>query len=481
MFAKFDLSVLNSRVPKREIDNISPSMESADAEEKEKDKNEEEAELTRYSLSRLICKVLNDYSDEPKFVKEDINFSSLKGLTEDDWEDVIKKLEKELKDKYDVDVEISTDFDWTKEENREVKEFVDEVWSLIEGDDEEEEDQDNEEEESESSDEENDKDGTEDDSDDDEEEGEEKSEEAYHTILVSGSKYPITPWDSSAFQDELRQLRMIHNYLRNLELISNEGVGTGLLKMFIAVTDTFLRVGNTFKTNVFKFYKSLKRSEMRYYFESHMTMCLKVENLPITDVSSVQIPIPSGMKGTYQNAILSMEQAYGVLDMESFAKGVLAAMIDLRRKLMRSEPYKNVLVPMENIMNQRANSIKQLKGSMDKVFTSQKTPPETKFIDVYKSMKEFKDVRVSLLDMEKYLADVNKMVNMVDDTNTVLADITSYLSEDSEVDKPMITSLINIVNYLATSYDVYGATTTHQMTVEHNHIGSIGRLWASMS
>ena len=473
MFAKFDLSVLNSRVPKRKIDNIIPSMESIDAEEKEKDKNEEEVKLTRYSLSRLICKVLNDYSDEPKFIKEDINFSSLKGLTEDDWEDVIKKLEKELKDKHDVDVEISTDFDWTKEEDRDVKAFVDEVWSLIEEDDEEEK--------SESSDEKDDKDDTEDDSDDDEEENEEKAEEAYHTILVSGYKYPITPWDSSAFQEELRQLRMIHNYLRNLDSVSNEGVGTGLLKMFIAVTDTFLRVGNTFKTNVFKFYKSLKRSEMRYYFESHMTMCLKVESLPITDVSSIQIPIPSGMKGTYQNAILSMEQVYSVLDMESFAKGVLAAMIDLRRKLMRSEPYKDVLVPMENIMNQRVNSIKQLKGAMDKVFTSQKTPPDTKFIDVYKSMKEFKDVRVSLLDMEKYLADVNKMVNMVDDTNTVLADITSYLSEDSEVDKPMITSLINIVNYLATSYDVYGATTTHQMTVEHNHIGSIGRLWASMS
>ena len=34
MFAKFDLSVLNSRVPKRKIDNIIPSMERIDAEEK---------------------------------------------------------------------------------------------------------------------------------------------------------------------------------------------------------------------------------------------------------------------------------------------------------------------------------------------------------------------------------------------------------------------------------------------------------------
>lgn len=298
---------------------------------------------------------------------------------------------------------------------------------------------------------------------------------------VEESQYPVAAWDSSAFTKDLRQLEMYRNYIRALDIpASNEGLGTGLLKVFIGVTDTFLKVGNTFKTNVFKFYKSLKRSEMRYYFESHTTMCLKVEGVPITTVSGLDVPIPSGMKGTYQNAVLSMEQVYGSLDMISFAQGTLASLIDLRRKLMRSEEYKNTMVPMENIMNQRAGSLPQMRLTLDKVFTNQKTPLTTNFMNVYKSMKEFKDVRVSLLDMEKYLADVNKMVNLVDDTNTVLADIISYLSEDSEVDKTMVASMINIVKFLANSYDLYGVTSTRQMAVEHNHIGSIGHIWSNI-
>ena len=298
---------------------------------------------------------------------------------------------------------------------------------------------------------------------------------------VEESQYPVATWDSSAFTKDLRQLEMYRNYIRALDIpASNEGLGTGLLKVFIGVTDTFLKVGNTFKTNVFKFYKSLKRSEMRYYFESHTTMCLKVEGVPITTVSGLDVPIPSGMKGTYQNAVLSMEQVYGSLDMISFAQGTLASLIDLRRKLMRSEEYKNTMVPMENIMNQRAKSLPQMRLMLDKVFTNQKTPLTTNFTNVYKSMKEFKDVRVGLLDMEKYLADVNKMVNLVDDTNTVLADIISYLSEDSEVDKTMVASMINIVKFLANSYDLYGVTSTRQMAVEHNHIGSIGQIWSNI-
>lgn len=298
---------------------------------------------------------------------------------------------------------------------------------------------------------------------------------------VEESRYPVATWDSSAFTKDLRQLEMYRNYVRALNIsASNEGLGTGLLKVFIGVTDTFLKVGNTFKTNVFKFYKSLKRSEMRYYFESHTTMCLKVEATPITSVSKLDVPIPSGMKGTYQNAVVSMEQTYESLDMLSFAQGTLASLIDLRRKLMRNEDYKTTMVPMENIMNQRATAIPQMRLALDKVFTSQKTPITTNFMNVYKSMKEFKDVRMSLLDMEKYLADVNKMVNLVDDTNTVLADITTYLSEDSEVDKTMVASMINIVKYLANSYDLYGVTTTRQMAVEHNHIGSIGQIWSNI-
>ena len=579
MISKFDLSALGteSYKPIRPT-HLRNEKESSD------DKEKDDKELNRYVLSRMICELLNDYSDGPDFVEDDHNFGSLKSLTEDDWSDILKKIEKKLKDEYNTDIEIDVEYDWTKKDGREVKDFVDKVWKLIDSDDssdgddsdkgseeeqsseeryilrnskskdddddsdEEDEDLDLDEEEDDSDDKSEDEDPDDDDSEDsdkddddesdsdkdedeedddkedsksedkedddeesddedeeedddksdkkskskkdedgddeeedDEDDKDDKSEKSEEILRVCASKYPLTPWDSDALYQDLHKLEVYHNYVRSLDVTSNEGIGTGLLKIFIGVTDTFLRIGNTFKTNIFKFYKDLKRSEMRYYYESHTTMCLKAESIPITQVTNLDVPIPSGMKGTYQSACMSLEQVYTVLDIQSYGQGVLAALIDFRRKLMRSEDYKNTLVPMTNLVKQRETSLNSLKTSVDKVFTEQKTPMNVKFMDVYKTMKEFKDTRLSLLDMEKYLAATNKLVKLVDDIDTVLADITSYLTEDQEIDKALVTDMINIVKYMGVSFDIYGTTTTRQMAVEHNHIGVIGKVWSTIN
>lgn len=545
MISKFSLSALGT-------EGLRPIRPTHLRNEKESsdEKEEDDKVLNRYVISRMICKLLNDYSDGPDFVKEEHNFSTLESLTKDDWSDVLKKIEKELKDKYDTDIKIDVEYDWIKKDGREIKAFVDKVWDLVGGEDTSDDEPEDEEEKSEeryvyrnakskkdedSADEEDeepdpedesedddedddpddkddsDEDDTDSDEDDDEESDDEddksdkkskskkdknkddseeedpeddeddKSEKSEEILRVCASKYPFTPWNSDALYQDLRKLEVYHNYLRTLDTTSTEGIGTGLLKIFIGVTDVFLKIGNTFKTNIFKFYKDLKRSEMRYYYESHTTMCLKAESIPITQVTNLDIPIPSGMKGTYQNACMSLEQVYTVLDIQAYGQGVLAALIDFRRKLMRSEDYKSTLVPMVNLVKQRETSLNSLKGSVDKVFTEQKTSMDVKFMSVYKTMKEFKDVRLSLLDMEKYLAATNGLVKMVDDIDTVLADITSYLTEDQEIDKALVTDMINIVKYMGVSFDIYGTTTTRQMAVEHNHIGAIGKVWSTIN
>lgn len=504
MIAKLNLSALHDNYAR-----IRPSH-LRDEKEKGDDKKEESDELNRYVISRKVCKLLNDYSDGPDFVKEDHNFSTLKSLTEDDWKDICEKIEKWLQDGWSVSLKIDLDYDWTKEDKREIKDFVDYIEShvfdaedsdkedaessnealeddLDDIDDDEKDDKksskkDKEEEESEDDekDEKKSKSKKEKDEEDDDKEKDKKSEEFLHILNTCASKYPQIPWDSQAILNDVKHLQIFHNYLHNLGEVSNESIGTGLLKVFIGVTDTFLRIGNTFKTNIFKFYKDLKRSEIRYYYESHTTMCLKAESVPITQAANVKVPIPNGMKGTYQNACMSLQQVYTMLDILSYGQGVLSALIDFRRKLMRSEDYKSTLVPITNLVKQREASLNGLKASVDKVFTQQHTAMEVAFTDAYKTMKEFKDVRLSLLEMEPYLASTKRLVQMVDDIDTVLADITSYLTEDKEVDKALITDMINIVKYMGVSFDIYGVTTTRQMSVEHNHIGAIGRVWSTI-
>ena len=126
MISKFNLSALG-------MEGLRPIKPSHLRNEKEKsnEKNEDDKELNRYVLSRIICKLLNDYSDGPDFVQEDHNFSTLKSLTEDDWTDLLKKIEEQLNEKYDTIIQIEIDYDWIKEDGREIKAFVDKVWKLI--------------------------------------------------------------------------------------------------------------------------------------------------------------------------------------------------------------------------------------------------------------------------------------------------------------------------------------------------------------
>lgn len=537
MIAKFDLRALRNVRPyyRNEADAKEEPKEEPKQDTPKEESSSDDHELNRYVLSKLICKLLNDYSEGPDFIQEHHNFSSLKGLSKDDWDDFIDKLISALDKSFNVAISkdtIKVDYEWATEDGREIKEFIDKIWDLVgkhsseaydyfdekedddkekkdeepkskskeddgsgedsdtpEGsgkaksdDDEDEEDDDDEKSKSDKSDDEDDdkeKEGS-DEVEKEEEEKQGKEEKAEEILKVCLAKYPTAIWDSAAFEPEMRRLEMYRRYVRSLNVTSSEGLGTGLLKIFIGVTDVFLKVGNTFKTNLFKFYKDLKRSEIRYYYESHTTMCLKAESVPITQVTDIQVPVPNGLKGTCQMGCMSLQQTYDMLDLQAYGEGVRAALVDFRRKLMRSEEYKSVLIPMNNLVKQRDTMLKQLKASSDKVFIDKQTPMEVKFMEAYKSMKEFKDTRVSLLDMEKYLAATNKMVHMIDDIDTVLADITSYMTEDQEVDKSLVMDLINIVKYMGVSFDIYGTTTTRQMAMEHNHIGAIGRVWATV-
>lgn len=283
------------------------------------------------------------------------------------------------------------------------------------------------------------------------------------------------------YEQDLKDLLMLKEYVKNLDMAySQEGLGTGLLKVFINVTDIFIRVGNTFKTNLLKFAKDIKRSEMRAYYESHTLLCNKTEGTPITTVTNIEVPLPTGMKGTYANACNIVNQVYSALDLVTCANGVLAALKDLRHKLMNSKEYKSSLVPLTNVMKQRAGYLAISQKNINNTFTTQKTPLYTKFIDVYKSMKEFKDTRVALMNMESHLTDASKLTSILDEIDGVLAQITSYLSEDTEVDKVMVNTLIDVVRFMASCFDLYGATNLRQMALEHNHIVSIGRVWAAI-
>ena len=277
-------------------------------------------------------------------------------------------------------------------------------------------------------------------------------------------------WDSHEFQEVQKRIDVALEMLEGYG-VSEEGIGTGLLKVFVGVADLFIRVGNTFKTNLFKFYKDLKRSEIRYFYESHLLMCKTVEGRPYQDFMNEQISVPTGMISPYKKAIDYIDSVYGVLDLNAYAKALYDNLVDIRRQMTRGEvAYKRGFTATAQSATMLTNTLRNIVAKQTQVFTDKTQSGTKQFKTVFGSMADFKDARVKLIDMEEYLQNTKSLIDQIDITDTIIGDITSYLTEDEEVDKKFIEQLAVTIKFLATAFDVYGTCAMRQMALEHNLI-----------
>lgn len=277
-------------------------------------------------------------------------------------------------------------------------------------------------------------------------------------------------WDSAEFTRVQNQIKTTLNMLENIEY-SQEGLGTGLLKIFIGVADLFIRVGNTFKTNIFKFYKDFKRSEIRYYSESNVLKIKQVEGLNYTTIMNEQVPVVTGMTASYKQAVDYLNAVYAAASVRDYAETLYKELLDIRRQMTRGEEaYKKGFNKTAIAVNMKMELVRRAVANQTKIFTDKQTPVQAQFKSAFGSMQNLKEVRIKLIDMEKYLGDTAALIELVDNIDNLLGDITGYLTEDSEVDRQFVTQLSNTVRFLATGFDIYGQTAMCQMAMEHNLI-----------
>ena len=146
--------------------------------------------------------------------------------------------------------------------------------------------------------------------------------------------------------DAVREPDTIRSLIGELDMYSallksvpdgQEGLASGLPKMLIGVVDVFLRIGNTFKTNVFKFHKRLKRGEMRYFMESNRLKVAKVEDAPYARFIKLRLNAPSGMAGFYVDAIANITKTYEQLALKDTIVPLVDKLTQVQRMLVNSD------------------------------------------------------------------------------------------------------------------------------------------------
>lgn len=293
--------------------------------------------------------------------------------------------------------------------------------------------------------------------------------------MEDGSIKDFTGWDESVFWKTRRKLDITHQMLMdygysNEGVIANVGstVAVGMLKIFVGTVDAFVGVGNALKTNLFKFYKPLKRSELRYFYEVNMSKVAIIENKRYTDLMNIQAPIPTGMQCSYAEAVQYLNQVYTTLNMVAYVDMFISTLKDMRIKITRGKEYTAEFNKLVKSANASSAELKNVIAKQYKLFNDKDHRIAAKYSSVFKSVGDMAQVRKDLLNMEPCLTAAASFPAKIDKIDAILADITDYLSEDKEVDPRFVKDFTEVIRYMAVAFDVYGQNVVRQLALEHN-------------
>lgn len=241
------------------------------------------------------------------------------------------------------------------------------------------------------------------------------------------------------------------------------------LKSFsIRLVDIFGQLVMTFKTNLTKFYKGLKRSELKFYIESNMLQANTVKNANYIDIKDVYVPTPNGLKPntTYLSIIEDTNEVYNVLSMLELSKSIYSAMENVYIKLQENEEYS--IQAISNTLKVRSNVIEKAYNKLVNNFTDTHTK-DVKFSTVFSSMDEFKKCISMLVNMESRLQDTHSLLNILEKIDTIATKVIDYIQKpDTTVSKLFIQDLSLLIRNSAVLFETYGDCVNYQMSIEHN-------------
>lgn len=297
------------------------------------------------------------------------------------------------------------------------------------------------------------------------------------------SLFENLPKHEDSYQSLMRNLSFYEKYLNSVEVTGEEGVMEGLSAMLIGLGDISMRLLTTMRTNLFAFYKSFKRSEIREYFEGHMASVKRIEAVPFNTFMDIDIPVPAEMTARYMSAVEAVESLYNALDIINTINTFNKVMVQVRKGVVRDEPNYGVdLAQLAQFNEMKMKKVNDAVAAHNANFAGKKGENNTRpFKNAYASMQEFRDVRSKLTEMEHHLQEVDGVLNTMQSANNTLTQVANTLDKTKDVQVDFLKQLVISVRNMASMIDIYGTACNAQMALEHNHVCVIETIESSMN
>lgn len=280
------------------------------------------------------------------------------------------------------------------------------------------------------------------------------------------------PKREDTYQSLMRNLDFYEKYLNSIDISAQEGVASSLGSMLIGLGDISMRLLTTLRTNLFSFYKSYKRSEIKEFYEGHMVSVKRIEAVPFNTFMDMDIPVPSEMTARYMSAIETVEELYSALDIQNTINAFNKVMIQVRKGVVRDEPNYGIdLVQLAQFNDIKMKKVNAAVAAHNANFAGEKGGKNARaFKSAYASMQEFRDVRAKLISMEGHLQSVEGVLNTMQSANNTLNQVATTLDKTENVQADFLKQLVVSIRNMASMLDIYGTACQAQMAIEHNHV-----------
>lgn len=283
--------------------------------------------------------------------------------------------------------------------------------------------------------------------------------------------------ESSRISGELSQL---HSTVEALAVMSQEldsvDVSVEKLISFMhKIGDSVLQITNTFKALTLA---GGKRSELKFWYESHVTSTKAIEGSDSALFEDLMVDIPTGMRGTYAAAVAAIADNYSVMDVEAVLKqGVTVADTILSSMSKGSQGHESLVSANVRILEAKLKNWNAPIGALEKQFSpSGKSLEKKPFKAVVGSVSDLKNTRITLIGFEDNLLKVTRIRNNSDKMNHSINLVVDFIERANEggadlsyvPSREFLQNLASYASMIALVLENYSAVVTKQLAVEHN-------------
>jgi len=239
--------------------------------------------------------------------------------------------------------------------------------------------------------------------------------------------------------------------------------GTTILSIF----DFFGRIFNSLSTSLTKFWKSVKRGELKKYCDDHFATIKEIESRNIDDpIFNAEIDIPSGMTASYTKAGQFLLDIFKQLDLKAILSTVRSTLKQFCTMVHREQDVTVQVGSFAAVMNSKKNFVTQKAAEMEKAFQGGEKVTRS-FKQEFKSVGELRSTREVIISAENYLDDVASISKLTDDITAIISDIES--NKDTTIISSAAESLSSSAEILAKTIDLFGMSIMNLMSLAHNY------------